>query len=94
MQTVKMVITGPYASGKTEFIRSISEIDVVNTEANVTPGTMEAEIKSQTTVAMDFGRITVDDDLVLYLFGTPGQRRFDFMWEILTENALGLVLLI
>jgi uncharacterized protein len=94
MQTVKMVITGPYASGKTEFIRSISEIDVVNTDANVTPGTIEAEIKSQTTVAMDFGRITVDDDLVLYLFGTPGQRRFDFMWEILAEGMLGFVVMV
>ncbi len=94
MQTVKMVITGPYASGKTEFIRSISEIDVVSTEAGVSAGTREAEVKSETTVAMDFGRITVDDDLVLYLFGTPGQRRFDFMWEILAEGMLGFVVMV
>jgi small GTP-binding protein len=94
MQTVKMVITGPYASGKTEFIRSISEIDVVSTEAGVTKGTVEADVKSETTVAMDFGRITVDDDLVLYLFGTPGQRRFDFMWEILAEGMLGFVVMV
>ena len=94
MQTVKMVITGPYASGKTEFIKSISEIDVVSTDANVTAGTAEAEVKGQTTVAMDFGRITVDDDLVLYLFGTPGQRRFDFMWEILAEGMLGFVVMV
>ncbi len=94
MQTVKMVITGPYASGKTEFIRSISEIDVVSTEAGVTKGTIEAEVKQETTVAMDFGRITVDDDLVLYLFGTPGQRRFDFMWEILAEGMLGFVVMV
>jgi hypothetical protein len=94
MQTVKMVITGPYASGKTEFIKSISEIDVVSTEAGVSANTYEATVKSETTVAMDFGRITVDDDLVLYLFGTPGQRRFDFMWEILAEGMLGFVVMV
>jgi small GTP-binding protein len=94
MQTVKMVITGPYASGKTEFIRSISEIDVVSTDTAVSKDTYEATIKSETTVAMDFGRITIDDDLVLYLFGTPGQRRFDFMWEILAEGMLGFVVMV
>jgi len=94
MQTVKMVITGPYASGKTEFIKSISEIDVVSTDAKVSEGTAESAVKDQTTVAMDFGRITVDDDLVLYLFGTPGQRRFDFMWEILAEGMLGFVVMV
>lgn len=91
-QTVKMVITGPFSSGKTEFVRSISEIDVVSTERSIST---EAErVKDQTTVAMDFGRITVDDDLILYLFGTPGQRRFDFMWEILAEGMLGFVVLV
>jgi len=94
MQTVKMVITGPYASGKTEFIKSISEIDVVSTEATTSKDTAEAQVKDATTVAMDFGRITVDDDLVLYLFGTPGQRRFDFMWEILAEGMLGFVVMV
>lgn len=94
MQTVKMVITGPYASGKSEFIKSISEIEVVETEAPVSAGTMEAMVKPATTVAMDFGRITVDEDLVLYLFGTPGQRRFDFMWEILAEGMLGFVVMV
>jgi uncharacterized protein len=92
MQTVKMVVTGPFNSGKTEFIRSVSEIDVVSTERKISS---EAErIKETTTVAMDFGRITVDDDLVLYLFGTPGQRRFDFMWEILSEGMLGFVVMV
>lgn len=92
MQTVKMVVTGPYSSGKTQFIGTISEIDVVKTERKVTS---EAEkIKDQTTVAMDFGRITVDNDLILYLFGTPGQRRFDFMWEILSEGMLGFVVMV
>jgi len=87
-----MVITGPFNSGKTAFVQSISEIDVVSTERAIST---EAErIKSQTTVAMDFGRITVDDDLVLYLFGTPGQRRFDFMWEILSQGMLGFVVMV
>jgi small GTP-binding protein len=92
MQTLKMVVTGPFAAGKTQFIQSISEIDVVATEAKIT--NPEERIKEQTTVAMDFGRITVDDDLVLYLFGTPGQRRFDFMWEILSEGMLGFVVVV
>ncbi len=86
-QTVKMVITGPFNSGKTEFVRSISEIDVVSTERKLT-SEAERDVKEDTTVAMDFGRITVDNDLVLYLFGTPGQRRFDFMWEILAQVCL------
>ncbi len=92
MQTVKMVVTGPFAAGKTEFIRTVSEIDVVSTERKIST---EAErIKDATTVAMDFGRITVDEDLVLYLFGTPGQRRFDFMWEILSEGMLGFIVMV
>jgi len=92
MQTVKMVVTGPFNSGKTAFIKSVSEIDVVSTERKISA---EAEkIKETTTVAMDFGRITVDDDLVLYLFGTPGQKRFDFMWEILSEGMLGFIVMV
>jgi small GTP-binding protein len=93
MQTVKMVVTGPFSAGKTEFIRSVSEIDVVSTERKISSN-QEKAVKEQTTVAMDFGRITVDDDLVLYLFGTPGQRRFDFMWEILSEGMLGFVVMV
>ncbi|HEX9675448.1 MAG TPA: ATP/GTP-binding protein [Anaerolineales bacterium] len=92
MQTVKMVVTGPFNSGKTEFIKSVSEIDVVSTERKIST---EAErVKETTTVAMDFGRITVDDELVLYLFGTPGQKRFDFMWEILSEGMLGFIVMV
>ncbi len=92
MQTVKMVVTGPFAAGKTCFINSVSEIDVVSTERKISS---EAErIKETTTVAMDFGRITVDDDLVLYIFGTPGQKRFDFMWEILSEGMLGFIVVV
>jgi len=92
MQTVKVVVTGPFNAGKTEFIRSISEIDIVSTERKTSSESMR--IRETTTVAMDFGRITVDDDLVLYLFGTPGQRRFDFMWEILSEGMLGFVVMV
>ncbi len=92
MQTVKMVVTGPFNSGKTELISSVSEIEVVSTEKKVS---LESEqIKETTTVAMDFGRITVDEDLVLYLFGTPGQKRFDFMWEILSEGMLGFIVMV
>lgn len=91
-QTVKIVVTGPFNSGKTALIRSVSEIDVVSTEKKITA---EAEkVKESTTVAMDFGRITVDDDLVLFLFGTPGQKRFDFMWEILSEGMLGFIVIV
>ena len=92
IQTVKIVVTGPFSSGKTQFIQTISEIDVVATERSITRP--EERIKDQTTVAMDFGRITVDQDLVLYLFGTPGQRRFEFMWEVLSEGMLGFVVLL
>ncbi len=92
MQAVKMVITGPFSSGKTEFIGTISEIDVVSTERKISSSA--EKIKESTTVAMDFGRITVDEDLVLYLFGTPGQRRFDFMWDILSQGMLGFVVMV
>jgi small GTP-binding protein len=93
MQSVKMVITGPFASGKTEFINSISEISVVKTERKISSAS-EVAIKEETTVALDFGRITVDEELVLYLFGTPGQRRLDFMWEIMSEGMLGFIFMI
>jgi uncharacterized protein len=92
MQTVKMVITGPFNAGKTAFISSVSEIEVVSTEREITDET--SSVKKKTTVAMDFGRITVDEELVLYLFGTPGQKRFDFMWEILSEGMLGFIVLV
>lgn len=92
MQTVKMVVTGPFNAGKTEFISSVSEIDVVSTERKISSDI--ERIKETTTVAMDFGRITVDDELVLYMFGTPGQKRFDFMWEILSEGMLGFIVMV
>jgi len=92
MQSVKVIVTGPFSAGKTEFIRAISEIDVVSTERKISDSSRS--VKEETTVAMDFGRITIDEDLVLYLFGTPGQKRFDFMWEILSEGTLGFVVLV
>ena len=92
MQNVKIVVTGPFNAGKTQLIQSISEIDVVSTERSITD---EGErIKEATTVAMDFGRITVDEDLTLFMFGTPGQKRFDFMWEILSEGMLGFIVMV
>jgi len=91
-QAVKIVVTGPFSAGKTTLIRTISEITVLSTERGITDETRSR--KRETTVAMDFGRITIDRELVLYLFGTPGQERFDFMWEILGEGMLGYLLLV
>lgn len=92
MQSVKVVITGPFNAGKTTFIKTISEIAVLSTERQVSDTSVEAG--DETTVAMDFGRITVSEDVVLYLFGTPGQERFSFMWETLSEGMLGFVVLV
>jgi len=92
MQSVKIVITGPFNAGKTTFIKAVSEITVLSTERRVSAG--EAQGVGETTVAMDFGRITISDDVVLYLFGTPGQERFSFMWDTLSEGMLGFVMLV
>lgn len=92
MQSVKVVVTGPFNAGKTTFIKSVSEITVLSTERQVSD--VSGEGGGETTVAMDFGRITISDEVVLYLFGTPGQERFSFMWETLSEGMLGFVLLV
>jgi small GTP-binding protein len=92
MQSVKVVVTGPFNAGKTTFIKSVSEITVLSTERQISAAVGEGD--GETTVAMDFGRITVSDEVVLYLFGTPGQARFSFMWETLSEGMLGFVLLV
>jgi uncharacterized protein len=93
MDILKLVITGAYAAGKTQFIQTVSEIDVVETEVPVSvPG--ELELKDHTTVAFDFGTLRISDEAVLYLFGTPGQDRFDFMWDILAVGALGYIVMI
>ena len=89
---VKIVVTGPFAAGKTTFVRTISDVTVLSTERTVTEG--PASLKGQTTVAMDYGRISVPPDLGISLFGTPGQERFDFMWDVLSEGMLGYVLVV
>ena len=91
-RTTKIVVTGPYDAGKTTFIRTISEITVLSTERDVSGA--DPATTSRTTVAMDFGRITVGSNIALYLFGTPGQERFEFMWDILAEGMLGFILLV
>lgn len=89
----KVVVTGPYGAGKTTLIRAMSEIDVLSTERRLSePDAVPA--KRETTVAMDFGRVTLDDEFALLLFGTPGQRRFDFMWRILAEGMIGFVVMV
>jgi small GTP-binding protein len=92
MQSVKVVVTGPFNAGKTTFIKAVSEITVLSTERQISDASGEGS--GETTVAMDFGRITISDDVVLYLFGTPGQQRFSFMWETLSEGMLGFVVLV
>lgn len=91
MSLYKIIVTGPFSSGKTTFIKTISEIDVVSTERKIT--TEDRGVKAETTVAMDYGRVTLENR-VLHLNGTPGQARFDFMWEILAAEMNGFIVLV
>lgn len=88
-QPLKIVVSGPVGAGKTTLIRSLSTIEVIETEEV----SSEDIGKETTTVALDFGILSADDTVV-HLYGTPGQDRFEFMWEVLCEGALGLILLI
>lgn len=97
---LKIVIAGGFGVGKTTLVRTLSEIPPLTTDAALTVASVGVDDvravpdKTATTVAMDFGRITVDDSLILYLFGTPGQERFWFMWDELARGAVGGVVLV
>ena len=97
---VKIVVAGGFGVGKTTFVGAISEIEPLRSEAIITDASSGVDelfadgTKTETTVAMDFGRISLKHELVLYLFGTPGQDRFHFMWDELARGAIGAAVLV
>jgi len=92
MEVMCLVVTGPVGAGKSTFIRSVSEIEPINTDRKATDETQE--LKVQTTVAMDFGTLRFSPDYAIHLYGTPGQHRFDFMWDLLIRKAHAYILLV
>lgn len=92
MQRLKIVFSGPMGAGKTQAIKSLSDIEVVSTEVQNTD--LETNAKLLTTVGMDYGEITIEGGASIGLYGTPGQERFSFIWPILSQGALGVVILI
>jgi hypothetical protein len=92
MELMRLVITGPVNAGKSTFIRAVSEIDVVDTDRRATDETKD--LKDQTTVAMDFGKLRFSPEFAMHLYGTPGQERFDFMWDLLIRKAHAYILLV
>lgn len=89
---MRLVVTGPVGAGKSTFIRTISEIEAVDTDRQATDEV--ALMKQKTTVAFDFGRLQFGPEQALHLYGTPGQERFDFMWDILIQKAHAYILLV
>ncbi len=92
MSELKFIFTGPPGVGKSTAIRAVSEIEPIDTDVLATDEL--AEVKERTTAAMDFGEFRLDDGTVIRLYGTPGQERFNFMWDILADGALGLIILV
>jgi len=91
-QIVKLVITGPVNAGKTTMVQNLSDSQVAATDVAATDHV--SQLKSMTTVGLDFGILKIDDSLELHLFGTPGQSRFNFMWNILSKGAIGAIFLV
>lgn len=91
MKKVKIVVAGSYGAGKTRFINTASEIETVSTEVDLED---QSGVKKTTTIAMDYGRITLDDTTQINLFGTPGQDYLDFMWDVLSKGMRGFIIVV